>query len=166
MYSKLFEPTLFLVVERCMKRHFLFWCYLAFSVIVSGQVPADPNYISPDTTNRSDFECTYSYAKIVPKADALFDAQKFEEALDLYNRVLAFRKTDEHVLQRIRQIESGFEQDLEYDKIVKKADEYFDKHEYVKALELYKRAHLFRENDKHVIKQTRKTERKIRQSNR
>jgi tetratricopeptide (TPR) repeat protein len=149
-----------------MKRHFLFWCYLPFAVTVSGQVPDEQICISLDIANRSDFECTYSYAKIVLKADALFDAQKFEEALDLYNRALAFRKTDEHVLQRIRQIESGFEQDLEYDKIVKKADEYFDKHEYVKALELYKRAHLFRENDRYVIKRIRETKRKIRQSNR
>lgn len=150
-----------------MKRHFIFSCYLSFTVTVSGQVPAEQNYFFVDTVNRSDFECTYSYAKIVPKADALFDAQNFEEALDLYNRALTFRKNDEHVLQRIYQIgQFSIEKDREYNKIVKKADEYYDKREYEKALELYKRAHLFRENDKYVIKRIRETKRKIRQSNR
>ncbi|MDH4472218.1 MAG: tetratricopeptide repeat protein [Fluviicola sp.] len=150
-----------------MKRPFLFSFYLSFAFVVSGQVPAEPNAISPDTTNRSDTECTYSYAKIVPKADALYDEGKFEEALDLYNRALSLRKNDEHVLQRIRQIESrSIEKEIVYNKIVKKADEYYDKREYEKALELYKRAHLFRENDKYVIKRIRETKRKIRQSNR
>lgn len=50
----------------------------------------------------------------------------------------------------------------QYNKIVKKADEYYDKREYEKALELYKRAQLLKKNDKHVIKRIRKIERKLR----
>ncbi len=63
-------------------------------------------------------------------------------------------------------IRSTNDEELQYAKIVKKADECFDKQQYEKALELYKRAHLFRKKDKYVIKRIRETKRKIRQSNR
>ena len=150
-----------------MRKLFLSFFYLSFTFIVLGQSSAIPNYISIETANSSDTECTYSYAKIVPKADALYDEQKLEEALDLYKRALSFRKNDEHVIQRIRQIESiSIEKNREYVKIVKKADECFDNQQYEKALELYKRAHLFRKKDTYVIKRIRETKQKIRQSNR
>ena len=58
------------------------------------------------------------------------------------------------------------DEELQYTKIVKKADECFDNQQYEKALELYKRAHLFRKKDKYVIKRIRETKQKIRQSNR
>ncbi len=125
-----------------------------------GHSPAYTNYISIEPINSSDTECTYSCIKIVPKADALYDERKFEDALDLYKRALSFRKNDEHLIQRIYEIEK----DLQYDKIVKKADEYYKKREYKKALELYKRCQVFRKNDKHVAKMIRKTERKLRYS--
>ena len=48
-----------------------------------------------------------------------------------------------------------------YTKIVIKADEFYRKREYEKALELYKRAQSFKKNDKHVIKRIRKIERKL-----
>jgi tetratricopeptide (TPR) repeat protein len=140
-----------------MKRFLLSMLYLSFVLVVSGQSSADTNYISIKPINSSDTECTHSYIKIVPKADALYDERKFDEALELYKRALSFRKNDEHVIQRIYEIEK----DLQYDKIVKKADDCYKKRDYEKALELYKRCQAFRKNDQHVTKMIRKTERKI-----
>lgn len=62
-------------------------------------------------------------------------------------------------------IRPGNDEELQYNKIVKKADECFDNQQYEKALELYKRAHSLRKKDTYVIKRIRETKQKIRQSN-
>ncbi|MBI3239292.1 MAG: tetratricopeptide repeat protein [Flavobacteriia bacterium] len=143
-----------------MKRLLLSNLYLSFVLVVSGQSSADINYISIEPINSSDAECTHSRIKIVPKADAFYDERKFDEALELYKRALSFRKNDEHVIQRIYELEK----DLQYDKIVKKADDCYKKRDYKKALELYNRCQTLRKNDQHVTKMIRKTERKLRYS--
>ncbi len=81
------------------------------------------------------------YQALIQKADNLFETQKWKEARPIYQKAYEV-KNDTYPKDQIAKIDAklgGFSKE-QYDKMIKKADEYFTKANYEKAKGLYERA--------------------------
>jgi tetratricopeptide (TPR) repeat protein len=81
------------------------------------------------------------YQSLIQKADNLFETQKWKEARPIYQQAYNV-KNDSYPQEQIAKIDAklgGFNKE-QYDKMIAKADEYFSKANYEKAIGLYERA--------------------------
>jgi tetratricopeptide (TPR) repeat protein len=81
------------------------------------------------------------YQALIQKADNLFETQKWKEARPIYQQAYKI-KNDSYPQEQIAKIDAklgGFNKE-QYDKMIAKADEYFVKQSYEKAIGLYERA--------------------------
>ena len=91
--------------------------------------------------------------KLIAKADAKFDGERWFEAKAIYESVLAIDGTNQYSKDRIKICDqkekeiSTKEVEREYQKILTKADKNFDAKDYDQAKSLYNRAISFRAND-------------------
>jgi len=86
------------------------------------------------------------YEQLVAEADALFDNKKWSDAKAKYEDALGYFPSEQHPRDRIvlceskMKSESSNEINTAYQKLIDKAQEYFDKGNYEKALSLFERA--------------------------
>ena len=122
--------------------------------------PADPlpqkrideiNQIIKNQSANSEFQA------LIKQADTHFEKSEWKEAKGFYEKALAIRGDDTYAQNQIKiingkmQDEGVVEINKEYQKLVAKADEYFDAKNLQKALELYTRAKSFKADDAHVM---------------
>lgn len=94
-------------------------------------------------------------SKQVAIADALFNKEEYVDAIKEYEKALEIDENDTYTIERIRlSIQRSKEKtekgdDARYQKILAKADEYFDVENYDKAIGLYERALSLRNNDQY-----------------
>lgn len=105
------------------------------------------------------------FNKIVADADNKFDSEKFLDAKETYEEALKLFPTDAHALKRrdeciaAAQDKARSGDNERYQKIIDKADEYFDEENYDKAKSLYERAIDFRSYDRYPKDQLNKIKR-------
>ncbi len=95
------------------------------------------------------------YNKFISEADKLYDQKEFIEAKKKYESALQVKPNDQYAIRRIKEsvesakikVDQGDE--LRYQKILSKADEYFGEENYEKATSLYKRALSLRSYDQY-----------------
>ena len=95
------------------------------------------------------------YDKFITEADALYNNDEFIDAKKRYESALKAKPNDSYAIRRIKEsvekakikVDKG--DDIRYQKIVSKADEYFEKENYEKATSLYKRALSLRSYDQY-----------------
>lgn len=96
-----------------------------------------------------------AFKKLIIEADDLYDNKRFIDAKDKYEEALDLFPNDAHAIKRVQQsIEKAKEKvnagdEARYQKILTKADEYFDEENYDKAISLYERALGLRSYDKY-----------------
>ncbi len=87
---------------------------------------------------------------LIKQADALFDAQKYQEARNAYHRALSVDPTHKHALQRSEEIAAIIRQQQvgqEYQNLIVKADNSFKELLYVEAKNAYQQASQLKENE-------------------
>jgi epidermal growth factor receptor substrate 15 len=95
------------------------------------------------------------FQKLIIEADDLFDNKQYIDAKDKYEAALEIKQNNAHAIRREQEsIEKAKEKvntgdEERYQKIVSKADEYFDEENYDKATSLYERALSLRSYDKY-----------------
>jgi len=95
------------------------------------------------------------YKKHIADADKYFDEERFIKAKETYELALKAKPNDSYAIERIQEsvekakskVDAGDE--ARYQKILSKADEYFDEENYEKAKSLYKRALKLRSYDQY-----------------
>lgn len=98
-------------------------------------------------------EVDTEYNNYISQANALFDQQKYLDAIALYRQALGVKPGDAFATNRIdectrlEQEKSVGEEDKEYQKILTAGQKYFDLGDYKKALEYYVRAKGIRPSD-------------------
>jgi epidermal growth factor receptor substrate 15 len=91
--------------------------------------------------------------KLIEKANAKFDGERWLEAKALYESALALDGSNQFAKDRVAQCDkkeferTKVDENREYQKILTKADKNFDAKDYDQAKNLYKRAISFRAND-------------------
>ena len=95
------------------------------------------------------------FDKIISEADNLFDSERFIDAKEKYEEALAIKGNDAYALERREEsIQKSKEKtraqaEAQYQKVLDKADEYFDEENWDKAIGLYERAISLKENDQY-----------------
>lgn len=95
------------------------------------------------------------FKKLIIEADDLFENKRFIDAKDKYESALEIKSNDTYAIRKVQEciinakekINAGDE--ARYQKIIKKADEYFDEENYDKAISLYERALALRSYDQY-----------------
>lgn len=96
-----------------------------------------------------------AFNKLIIEADDLFDNKRFIDAKDKYEAALDIKPNDAYAIRRVQEsIEKAKEKvnagdEARYQKILTKADEYFDNENYEKAKSLYERALGLRSYDRY-----------------
>ena len=91
--------------------------------------------------------------KLLTKADAEFANSKWQVAKDIYESVLKIDGSNKYATEQIRlcntnlKKESADEVEINYQKIIAKGDENFDKKDYDRAIDYYKRASKLKSGD-------------------
>jgi tetratricopeptide (TPR) repeat protein len=95
------------------------------------------------------------FKKLITEADDLFDNENFIDAKEQYEAALEVKRNDAYAIRRVQEsIEKAKEKvgkgdEARYQKILTKADEYFDEENYDKSMSLYERALGLRSYDKY-----------------
>lgn len=95
------------------------------------------------------------YQEAIAEADDLFSRNEFLDAKNKYEEALFFKGNDSYALKRRDEAlarlneETVSQRDVQYQKILDKADEFFDAENWDRAVSLYERALTFRENDQY-----------------
>lgn len=113
--------------------------------------------IIEDLANQSvaDSEKDKAFKILIIEADDLFDNGRYIDAKDKYEDALEIKQNDAYAIKRVQEsIERAKEKvnagdEARYQKILTKADEYFDEENYNKAISLYERALGLRSYDKY-----------------
>lgn len=112
-----------------------------------------------------DEENRKKYDDLITEADDLFDAESFVDAKDKYQEALNVIQGDQYAIDRIEESVAMAQEkvkkgdDARYQKIIDKADEYFDEENYDKATSLYQRALGLRSQDQYPADQLEEIER-------
>jgi tetratricopeptide (TPR) repeat protein len=102
-----------------------------------------------------DDEKNKKYQEFISQADSFFDNEEYIKAKDTYEQALKEKSNDPYAIRKIQEsvekakakVDAGDE--ARYQKIVSKADEYFDEENYDKAKSLYERALKLRSYDQY-----------------
>lgn len=99
----------------------------------------------------SDADKQKRYKELIQEADNYFESKKWKEALDKYLDALDIIGTEQYPKDQVAKCREGLKKgpggNAQYDKLIKKADEYFDAANYPKAKNLYERALTIKPSD-------------------
>ena len=105
------------------------------------------------------------FDKIIAEADNLFDTEEYVDAKDKYQEALDVIQGNQYAIDRIEESVAMAQEkvkkgdDVRYQKIIDKADEYFEAENYEKATGLYQRALGLRNQDQYPADQLEEIER-------
>ncbi|MES2588165.1 MAG: hypothetical protein V4622_04240 [Bacteroidota bacterium] len=114
--------------------------------------------IDNEKNNQADAE----FNNLVKEGDALFAQDKWSEAKDSYEKALKLKNdfdTKKKYDKCIKNIKNKPDEDIQYNKIINKADGYFDSKDYEKAKELYERAISLKSSDSYPKDKLKEIER-------
>ena len=101
--------------------------------------------------NESNKQTDAEFKKLIKEADALFAQKNYIDAKNTYGKALNIKSTDSYAKRQFekcnQELQKVDDNEKEYRKILKIADENFTNKKYTKAIELYKRAQGFRPTD-------------------
>lgn len=89
-------------------------------------------------------EAEKAYQKILTVAEKKMDAKDYKKAISLYERAISIRPSDSKPrakIDEINQILANLKRDKEYNELIQKADNLFEKKEWKKAREFYVKAY-------------------------
>ncbi|MEO9532737.1 MAG: hypothetical protein ABJG68_17080 [Crocinitomicaceae bacterium] len=93
------------------------------------------------------------YKKLLAEADNLYESKKFKDALTKYQDALDVINTEQYPKDQVEKCREAMKQtgggNAQYDKLIKKADEYFNEPNYTKAKSLYQRAVKLKPSDQY-----------------
>ncbi len=120
--------------------------------------PSDPlpqqrideiNQLLADRASEADKKKKYD--ALIQEADNLFESKKWKPALEKYLSALDIISTEQYPKDQVAKCREGMKKgpggNAQYDKLIKKADEYFDAANYPKAKNLYERALTIKPSD-------------------
>lgn len=94
-------------------------------------------------------EVDIQYQKVVTTADNLFEAKNYVKALTLYERAISIKPNDSAIPAKIilTQDKLTCANCNTYEKVIFKADKYYEKEAFNEALKLYKRSQVINPSD-------------------
>lgn len=99
----------------------------------------------------SDADKRKKYDDLILQADNLFESKKWKEALEKYLSALDIIQSEQYPKDQVEKCRAGMKKgpggNAQYDKLINKADEYFDAANYPKAKGLYERALTIKPSD-------------------
>ncbi|MEX2485047.1 MAG: hypothetical protein WED10_10820 [Brumimicrobium sp.] len=130
----------------------------------NSQIIKAKNYIE----NKENEEMLEAYQEVIERANLSFNTTEYEEALELYEEALTVKPGDKFASNRrdeTRQIlddlaskaESNKEDEDEFNRLIKEADEYFDNESYIDAKEAYEKALEIKSNDVYAIERAQES---------
>ena len=132
-----------------------FWAIISLVFVLTNTLAQQD---TPDATVNETIQ--KEYQKVLDQAEGLFDAKEYENALNLYNRALNLKPTDEAVKVKIEEIKRLMDPicygNTAYEKVICKADGYYASEKYSSAIQFYQRAAMLNPGEAYPAKMIEK----------